>query len=385
MKIVFIGQKGIPAKGGGVERHVEELATRLVRAGHEVMVYTRPGYVCKNLKEYKGVKLISLPSIHTKHFDAITSTFLACLDLIFKREVDIVHFHSIGPSSLILLVKIFKPRVPVIATFHTQCYYHKKWGVIARAYLKFGEFICCLMADKTIAVSKNLKKYGENKYKRKMYYIPNGVSIGNNLKPYKIKNWNLKEGGYILTVSRLVKHKGLHYLIEAYKDLKTDKKLVITGGGAFTDDYVEELKLISEGNKNIIFTGNQIGDALSELYSNAYFFVQSSEFEGLSIALLEAMSYGRAVLVSDIPGNKEVVEEISLTFRNKDVVDLGKKMEHLLENPELVKEIGRVGKARVKKYYNWEDIVDDIINVYKNVLGNKKLPEKISELSKVSV
>lgn len=176
MKIYFIGQKGIPAKFGGIERHVEDLSVRLADSGHEVYVYTRPNYTSPELLEYKGVKLISLPNVRTKHLDAITHTAKACVDAA-KREVDIIHFHSIGPSSLIWLVKLLKPKVPIVATFHTKCYLHKKWGILARGYLKFGETMACKFADRTIAVSKSLKKYADNKYKISAVYIPNGVEL----------------------------------------------------------------------------------------------------------------------------------------------------------------------------------------------------------------
>ncbi len=164
MKIAIIGQKGIPAVSGGVETHVEELATRLVKNGNEVLAYTRPNYTDRNLKEYKGVKLISLPSISSKNLDAIVHTFLSVLHVVFiERKVDLVHFHSIGPSSLLWLVKILKPTTPVVATFHTQCYVHKKWGRFAQMYLKLGEFVCNKVADEVIVISKTLQQYAQKK------------------------------------------------------------------------------------------------------------------------------------------------------------------------------------------------------------------------------
>ncbi|MDO8668371.1 MAG: glycosyltransferase family 4 protein [bacterium] len=365
MKIYFIGQKGIPAKSGGVERHVEELATRLVRAGHEIFVYTRANYTGKSLKKYQGVNLINLLNLATKHLDAISHTFRACLDLT-KRDAEIIHFHSIGPASLIWLVKLLKPGVPIIFTFHTKCYEHKKWGLIAKAYLKFGELVGCLLADKTIVISRQLNQYTEKKYKIDATYIPNGVSLVKTVKAEEIKKWGLKKDNYILLVSRLVGHKGVHYLIEAYNSLKTDKKLVIVGAGAFTDRYVKKLKTLARGNKNIIFTGNQTGRELAELFSNAYLFVQPSESEGLSIALLEAMSYGKGVLFSDIPENLEVAKGVGFSFINKNTASLKKKLSYLLDQPALVSAQGELGKARVKKYYDWNNITEKIIEIYEN-------------------
>lgn len=371
MKVYFIGQKGIPAKFGGVEKHVEELATRLVKAGHEVFVYTRPNYTDRKLKKYRGVNLISLNNLATKHFDAISHTFRACLDLA-KRDVDIIHFHSIGPSSLLWLAKLLKPGVPIIATFHTKCYEHKKWGGIARAYLKFGELVACVLADRTIAISPLLAAYVKEKYKTDVAYIPNGVSLFKIVKVEKVKKWGLKKDNYILAVSRLVGHKGTQYLISAYKNLNTDKKLVIAGDGAYTDGYVKQLKELAAGNENIIFTGNQTGRALAELFSNAYVFVQPSESEGLSIALLEAMAYGKCVLVSDIIENTQVIENCGHIFKSRNSRSLKTKLFYLLRHPEIIQRYGLSARKLVSKKYSWPKIVSSTIKLYTDQIYQRK-------------
>lgn len=369
MRIFFVGQKGIPVKFGGVEKHVDDLATKLAADGHEVFVYTRPNYSDKNLKEYKGINLISLPNIQTKNLDAISHTFLACLDLIFRRRnVDIIHFHSIGPSSLLWMIKFFKPRTPVVATFHTQCYFHKKWGSFAKMYLRFGEYVCCKLADRVIVVSKTLKKYAIDKYKVDAINIPNGVNAPVIIGAETIREkWGLEPGSYFLYVSRLIRHKGAHYAIEAYKKLNTDKKMVIVGGGFFTDKYVQEVEEMAAGFDNIIVTGEQFGAPLAELFSNAFAFVQPSESEGLSIALLEAMSYRKAVVVSDIPENMEVIEDKGLSFENKNIDDLAVKMQQLLDDPQLVEDLAQRGHDHVRQNYNWEDITRGVVEVYEEV------------------
>ncbi|MFA5023847.1 MAG: glycosyltransferase family 4 protein [Patescibacteria group bacterium] len=371
MKIVFIGQKGIPAKNGGVERYVESLALNLSQKGHEVLVYSRRNYSL-GLKEYKGVKVISLPSLPGKNFEAITHTFLACLDLIF-RPVDVIHFQSIGPASLMWLVKILKPRTPIVFTFHCQDYYHQKWGRLARWYLKFGEKIGCLWADKIITISKELNNYVTRVYQKQALYIPNGATISELMPVQDIRRFGLEENNYLVAVSRLVRHKGLQYLIAAYKNLKTDKKLVIVGGSAYTDDYVQELHEMAKDNPNIIFTGNQSGRALAELYSNAYAFVQPSESEGLSISLLEAMSYGRACVVSDIEANQEALAGTGLIFKDKDINDLQSKLEFLLANSEEIAKFGQAALKRVKAEYDWQNIVSEIEKVYNELAPKKQL------------
>ncbi|MEK7203096.1 MAG: glycosyltransferase family 4 protein [Patescibacteria group bacterium] len=370
MKIYFIGQKGIPTKFGGVERHVEEVATRLVKAGHQVYVYTRPNYTDAKLKKFHGVNLISLPTVATKHLDAIIHTFLACLN-VRKQQADVIHFHSIGPSSLIWLVKLLKPNVPIVATFHTKCYEHQKWGILAKLYLKFGEIILCSLSNKIIVISRSLADYVEKKYKIIADYIPNGVEMHKKFPAQKIKKLGLKKDNYILVVSRLIRHKGIHSLIKAYQQIKTDKKLVIVGDGCYTDSYARELKFLAGNCDNIIFTGNQTGRFLAELFFNAFFFVQPSESEGLSIALLEAMSFGKCSVVSDIKGNIEAIGGKDSAFKNKNVNSLKNKLIYFLNNQLIVKKYGGKAKARVKKNYNWENIVSQTIKVYQQAIESK--------------
>ncbi len=371
MKIALIGQKGIPVnRGGGVERHVENLAISLANLGHEVYVYTRRNYTDRHLVNYQGVHLISLPSLSSKNLDAISHTFLACLDLIFKRkvkQVDVIHFHSIGPSSLIWLIKLFKPKTPIVATFHSQCYFNSKWGFLAKTYLKFGEWMIT-KADKLITVSKALSVYVKNKYPQaRPEYIPNGVNMPSILEASEItQNWGLTKNNYILNVGRLVSNKGVEYLISAYQNLATDKKLVIVGDGSMET----ELKELAKNNANIIFVGNQSGQVLAELYSNAYLFIQPSEAEGLSLALLEAMSYKLACLVSDIPANSEVVGARGLTFKNKDISDLQNKLQDLLLNNNKIVDNQELMLAKVQADYNWPTIVDRIVGLYQELTNN---------------
>jgi glycosyltransferase involved in cell wall biosynthesis len=379
MRIAFIGQKGIPSKFGGVEKHVEDLSRRLAGGGHEVIVYTRPNYTDPAMREYQGVKLISLPSIGTKHLDAITHTFRAILDVAF-REVDLIHFHSIGPSSLIWLAKLLKPNTPVIATFHAQCYYHQKWGYFARAYLKFSELVCCKLADRTVAVSKTLQRYAFERYGESIEYVPNGVEFFSVAGSDRLAGWGLEVDGYIVAVSRLVRHKGLHYLIQAYKDLSTEKKLVIIGDGAHTDQYVQELKELAKDDDRIIFTGNQTGEEMIQLFANAYLFVQPSESEGLSIALLEAMAFGRAVLISDIPENREAAGEYGLNFKNKSIINLRERLLELISNPLLVAENGRNNRERVRTHYNWNEITSEIEQLYQQVLTENNSKKRFARL-----
>lgn len=377
MKIALIGQKGIPAMAGGIEKHVEEISLRMAKEGHEVFVYVRNNYTPKDVTVYKGVHLIHLASIPTKHLDAISHTFFASVHALFCRY-DIIHYHGIGPSFLSFIPKFLKRGTPVIATFHCQDYYHQKWGAFARFSLQLGEFMTCKIPDKTIAVSKVLAQYAKEKYNSKAEVIPNGADVTYSEQIDAISKWNLKDKKYILSQGRLIKHKGVHYLIEAFKQLEdTSKipnsfKLVIVGDGFHSDDYVKYLHTISEGRANIIFTGTQTGEAMEQLFSHAYLFVQPSESEGMSLSLLEAMGYGLTPLVSDIKENTDVVEQDGFSFPSKSVIGLRDRLAYLLSRPTEVEAVGILAKKKIQDEFSWDSIVKKTLGLYKSAILEKK-------------
>lgn len=378
MKVAFIGQKGIPAKFGGVERHVEELASEMAKGGHEVFVYVRNNYTDKKLDEYRGVRLVHLPSITTKNLDAISHTFLASLHALFQ-DYDVIHYQAIGPSILSWIIKIFKRKTVVVCTFHCQDYFHKKWSWFAKKMLLWGEWACCNIPDKTVTVSKSLGEYAKDKYDIEPETIYNGTRIENKIDWKFLKKWNLEKGEYVVYVGRLIRHKGVHHLVEAFKKLTKEKKvpvgfkLVIAGDGFYTDDYVSELKDAAKNNDSIIFTGNLEGIELSSVFAGARLFVQPSESEGLSIAILEAMSYGVPVLASDIRENTDVVENIGEIFKTNDVSDLKDKLDRIINQKIDFSSNIEEAKRLVENKYNWEIISQKTISLYIRLLCERKI------------
>lgn len=369
MKIAFIGQKGIPTKQGGIEKHVEELSQRLAELGFDVFVYSRPHYTGRTEKAYQfnGVNLVNITSIKTKHLDAITHTLFSSLHAV-RQNYDIIHYHGVGPALLSWIPRIFKPSAKVIVTFHCLDRQHQKWGAFAKFMLSLGERAACLFPHETITISKALQKYCKYEFNHKTRYIPNGVAISEIENSSKILDkFNLEPKGYIVSVSRLVRHKGIHTLIKAYNNLNTDKKLVIIGDGANTDDYVNELKTLATGNANIIFTGGQTGQDLLKLFTNAYLFIQPSEAEGLSIALLEAMAYNIPTIISNIEENQEAAENLALEFVNKSPEDLKRKIQYALDNPEIVQALAIRAQERVSQEYDWDKIAKETAFAYQEV------------------
>lgn len=370
MKIAMLGHKRIPSREGGVEVVVEELSTRMVSLGHEVTCYNRKGKhaMDKNQKqnkcnEYKGVKLKKVLTIDKKGLAAMTSSFFATLKVLFSKA-EIVHYHAEGPCAWMWIIKFFS-RKRIIATIHGLDWQRAKWGGFATKYIKYGEKQAVKHADEIIVLSKNVQDYFKNTYNRETVFIPNGVNKPEVLKANIIKEkYNLTKDSYILFLGRMVPEKGIHYLIDAFNSIKTNKKLVIAGGASDTDTYFHGLKKKSKNNKNIIFTGFVQGKELDELFSNAYIYCLPSDLEGMPLSLLEAMSYGNCCLTSDIPECAMVIQDKGVTFKKSDTKDLIKKLQELCKDKKEVNKYKKDAQEYILNAFNWDEVVDKTLALY---------------------
>jgi len=362
MKIAIVGTRGIAVTYSGIETSVNEVSRRLAEKGHKVVVY------CRSLKNrefptqsFHNIKLVYIPTIHSKHFETFIHVLFSTLHLLFS-DVDIVHFHALGPSIFSFLPRLFNKKT--LVSIHGLDWKRKKWKYAARLFLKLCEYSAIYFPNKTIVVSKNIQDYLETKFKKRVHYIPNGVNVyPENME----KSEAVKKNKYILFVGRLVPEKGIHYLIKAFSELNTGIKLLIAGKSSFTDEYVSYLHSIS--GPHIEFLGFIEPKMLKELYRNAYIFVLPSEVEGSSVSLLEAMSYGKCVLVSDIPECLEVIGDCGVSFRSSDYLNLKDKLRYLIDNPDVVRQIGSRAKKRIHELYTWNSIIDELERLYISLLN----------------
>jgi glycosyltransferase involved in cell wall biosynthesis len=370
LKIAYIGQRGVPPTFGGVERYVDEIVKRLPRDEVETYTYCRRHYVENTSIDY--TRQVFVPSLEAKGLEAFSHSLFSALDVL-KSPVDIAHFQALGPALFSFLPKIRGAKI--IVTVHGLDWQRAKWGATGKLALKSGDWMMGHTSTAIISVSKNLKRYYEDKYRKEVFFVPIGFSPPKQLKlDLMNRKFGLEPQKYVLFLNRLVPEKGIHYLIEAFKSIKRDDfKLVIAGESFQGDKYCASLRDLAKSDRRIIFTGYVTREEAHELYTNAYLFSLPSELEGMPAVILESLSHKCPVLISDIDECLDLIQHdgdiYGFVHRNKDVADLEYQLKFLLDHPEKVDGMRQPGFDYVSKYYSWDKAVDMTYDVYKHVLN----------------
>ena len=372
-RIAMIGHKFIPSRDGGVEVVVSNLAPHLVETGYDVTCYNRTNEQFRKLRrdgklawEYRGVRLVWTPTVNRRGLAAMSSSVIATVMAAFSR-FDLIHFHTEGPCVLCWLPRLFGKKI--VVTVHGLDHQRQKWGRFASAYIMLGEKMAVRHAHSIIVLSEGVKTYFRKKYGRETVPIPNGIDPAEIRPASEItKQFGLSPRDYILFLGRLVPEKGIHYLIEAYQKLSTDKKLVIAGGTSDTDDYVKRLHEMAGSNPSIIFTGFQQGQVLEELYSNAYLYVLPSDLEGMPLTLLEAMNYGCCCVTSDIGECADVMDGCGITFPRGNTEALREALQNLCDHPEKAEARRTASREMVTSKYTWQEITAQTHELYRKLL-----------------
>lgn len=375
----MIGQRGVPARSGGVERHVEQLSKGLVERGHRVIVFGRAAYVAQ-AKPPKGIEQVITPGINTKHLDAITHSVTA-LVAARKYQPDIVHIHGVGLALLIPLARILLPKAKIISTFHCIDRVREKWGPIAKLALRIGEWMSCHLADRTITVSQELIEYCSTTYGVRPWYVTHAIP---RVQPPEqtqdiLAQHGLEADRYFFFVGRLISDKGAHLLMEAYAKACEQHEalkqipLVIVGASSFTDDYAKRLYQRAANIPNVKMLGERCGEELYALQSGALAHVFPSSSEGLAFTTIEACQYGRPVIASDIIANREATGGWMIPVPVNDIDALAQSLIHIVQLPaDSLKTLGGRAKEHVDHAHDIDDRSCDMIRVYHDVLGKSR-------------
>ncbi len=369
MRIAMIGHKRFGSREGGVEVVVTELARRMAALGYEVTCYDRSGSdvmtgdaASTQERVIDGVRVVPVKTIDKKGLAAASASYYATKAAIADKP-DVIHYHAEGPCAMLPLAA--KAGIRTVATIHGLDWQRAKWGKLGSAYIKHGEKAAVSKADEIIVLSRSAQAYFKDTYDRDTRFVPNGIEPKVPLVAQIItEKWGLSAGSYILFLGRLVPEKRPELLIEAFKQLDTDKRLVIAGGASDTSEYEKQLRSMAEGDKRILFTGFVTGDTLAELYSNAYCYVLPSDVEGMPMSLLEAMAYGRCCVTSDIPECADVLAGTGAIFPRGEKGALKAVINALLSDPVRVQRLGAAAGEHVAREYGWDGVVGRTLAIY---------------------
>jgi glycosyltransferase involved in cell wall biosynthesis len=379
MKIAVIGVKGLPAGQGGIERACQELYPRLVKLGHSVDLFARPSYTKKggfSRFDYQGVRIIGLPAIAIRGFDAFFCAAFGTLMALFGNY-DVIHFHALGPALFSWLPRLFTS-TKVVVTCHGLDWQRAKWGKLSSSIIYLGEKVAVKYAEKLIVVSQDLQHYFGQTYDLNSVYIPNGAGefASTDGKLGYLDFLSLKPQKYLLFLGRLVPEKRPDLLIKSFQQLQPEGwKLVLTGGSSDTEKYGNDLRKLAGDNPNIIFTGELQGKRLAEIVRGAGIFVLPSDLEGLPLVMLEAMNEEIPVLASDIPPHKQLIgQDKGFLFRAGNLDSMRNSLQTAIEQPNTRKERARKAKEHIRAIYNWDKIALQNLDVYSQLVDGNAIP-----------
>jgi glycosyltransferase involved in cell wall biosynthesis len=367
MKIAMLGVRGVPTVHGGFETCAEQLGARLVERGHEVTIYCRPHFVDSNRKEYRGMRLVTLPTVKNKYLDTLVHTFVGSVHALFQ-PYDICLYFIAGNSVVCWIPRLSGKRT--VINVDGLDWKREKWPGLAKNYLRLAERLAPKLANVALTDSRVVQRYYAQSYRSRVYYI----AYGSELEPVPpgdtLRRWGLEARNYILFVGRLVPENHVEHLIKAFQGLEDrgDMKCVIVGDASYQDEYMARMK--KDASDQIIFTGYVYGDDYKELSGSAYCFVETSSASGTHPALLEAMGYGNCVIVNDTPENLETVGKAGLSYDGSHAAEsLRPLLQQLIHHPEIVQEQRALAAAHARKHYSWDAITTQYLALFNKVLS----------------
>jgi glycosyltransferase involved in cell wall biosynthesis len=378
MNLALIGTRGIPAAYSGFETCVENLGARLARRGHQVTVYNRAHFIRYHEPTYKGVRLVRVPGIATKHLDTITHTAVSMLHTL-TQHYDAAYVFIAGNAPLCLIPRLFG-KTRVILNVDGLDWKRRKWGVAARGYLHWSEQMATRFAHVVVTDSRRVQAYYRDQYHADTVFIPYGADVTAQPPGDVLRRFDLDPGRYVLFVGRLVPENCAQHLVDAWRMLRAAPspgldpglKCVIVGDAPYAADYIRALRARAQDDPSVVFTGYQFGQAYGELASNATLFVETSEVGGTHPALVEAMAFGNCVVVNDTAENMETIGDAGLCYRgDAGASALADQLAHLLSRPDLIAEYRQRARTHAGTHYSWERVTDQ----YEQLLAPSATPQ----------
>lgn len=369
-KVVVFGVKSFPSRGG-TDRVSENLILQL-KDKFDITLYCYKDPLAQS--NIPGIKVVEFTPLLKGALGVFVYFFISSIHLLFEKNVDLVHAHKTDCAFFIPLLRL---RYKVVATSHEAPYKRDKWNWFARMYFHAAERLFIKLPNASTCISEPLTEYYEQKYHRKVHFIPNGINVvdpktydDEKAKTFLPKQASLDQEYILFSARRLMSTKGCHTMLEALQKINYSGQIFIAGELDHSNEYMQKIKGLSDGlNVHLLGFVNPL-PALLALVDRAKLFVFPSETEGMSIMLLEVASVGMPIIASDIPENKQVFNEKEvLYFKTKDADDLAQKIQFALNNPVEMKKFGLNCQAKVYSDYLWSNIAKSYATLYEGLLA----------------
>jgi glycosyltransferase involved in cell wall biosynthesis len=357
--VALIGSRGIPARYGGYETLMEELAPRLVTRGFDVTVYCRSHSTPRALRRYRDVELVVLPTVRTKYFDTPVHTFLSCLHAGTRGFDAALVVNSANALFLPLLSGAGIPTALHVDGIEKR---RAKWGPAGRAVYAMSERLACTMPDRLITDAGVIRDHYLTRYGVDSTPIVYGVDARPPLERGVLDRLGLASRGYFLYVSRFEPENNPHRVVEAYASVGGELPLVMVGGAPYADSFIDRFRRAAD--PRVLFPGPIYGEGYRELLSQALAYIHATEVGGTHPALVEAMGYGNCVVVNDTPENREVVGPVGLYFQAASPFSLAEQLERVRTETAWARRAGHAAARRAARRYSW----DTVANCYAELL-----------------
>jgi glycosyltransferase involved in cell wall biosynthesis len=357
VKVAILGTRGVPAAYGGFETFAEELSARLAGRGHDVTVYARRGATAAAVTAHRGARVVTLPTIRRKYLDTVVHTALSGLHAAAQDYDAVLVCNGVNALTCRFACLLGSP-TRIILNVDGLERNRRKWNALGRLAYAMSERLSCVLPDVLVTDARAIRTYYREAYGQKSLYIPYGSDLEAPAGTATLARLGLSPGGYVLYVSRFEPENNADAVVRAYRSVEGTARLVLLGGAPYADTFIASVKAEAARDPRALLAGAIYGAGYRELLANAAVYVHATEVGGTHPALLEAMGYGRPLVVHDTPENRETAGDAALYVDARRPETLARGVSALLADPERRRALGEAARRRAGALYRWDAVTD---------------------------
>jgi len=357
MKLAILGTRGVPAAYGGFETLAEELSARLAKRGHDVTVYARAHGVGAVVLSHRGARVVHVPTVRRKYFDTVAHAALSGLHAATQGYDAVLVCNGVN-ALLCRLPRLLGAPTRIVLNVDGLERNRRKWNAFGKLAYALSERLSCVMPDSVVTDARSIETYYKETYGKESVYIPYGSDLAPAAGRAALERLGLVPGGYVLYVSRFEPENNPDAVVRAFRSVPGDTKLVLLGAAPYADALLSRVRAEAAGDPRVLLPGALYGEPYHELLANAAVYVHATEVGGTHPALVEAMGFGRPLVVHDTPENREVAGEAALYVDVHRAESLAAGLTALLADPAARERSGRAARARARSRYLWDSVAD---------------------------